>query len=622
MRTNPNKNDGSAINYSGRSMSMTECKQLCKEIVRSNSISEIRFCDCLLSEDLAKCVINAISFNSSIHVVDFKGNNFRSKTAEYLCKMMKQTTSIRELYLEWNALGLYDVGMSAIAEGLAANKSLQVLDLSNNQICHNGGRLLCLALKRNKTLRSLDMRWNNIGVAGGREFLSALQHNKTLINLQLAGNNIPSDTLKAIATSIQRNMDYNSMYQQHMSLTQSLKDELTNVRHEKTVEVSNLAVELEREKELHENYNHTTKHRLEDLNKSLSNLSKEKNDLLQENTDLEAELKAAQMKVNYLEESIADLSKCNSELRKSHEETLKELEESSCKERKQWNTEQTDKHNEINNLQKEVKVLQEKIDGQAMEISTLKNNVRLKEAEIVAIEQKHVREKELNQRENAEQVSILTDRNSRCIKEKSETEEELSRLKTTLTNEKLKWEEQLVSVRTQLKQEENSKSDRYEERIAQIMHAKDELHATLGKMQTHETDIQSKLVAYQKDVDSLKQTISQNQDASVQREQEHRKEVNKLLLDIDAQKRKGEDLCAKLDTAEKTIKDLHTDVEQQRNMRINDLATKEKEINSLRESVRMKEDEIRRNHQDELNRTAMLESAFQSYILSARASKH
>ena len=76
---------------------------------------------------------------------------------------------------------------SAIAEGLAVNKSVQVLDLSNNQMCHGGARLLCLALKRNKTLKSLDMRWNNIGVAGGREFLAALQHNKTLVALQLAG---------------------------------------------------------------------------------------------------------------------------------------------------------------------------------------------------------------------------------------------------------------------------------------------------------------------------------------------------------------------------------------------------------------------------------------------------
>ena len=89
--------------------------------------------------------------------------------------------------MEWNALGLHDVSMSAIAEGISVNSSVEVLDLSNNQICQGGARLLCLALKRNKTLKSLDMRWNNIGVVGGREFLSALQHNKTLVALQLAG---------------------------------------------------------------------------------------------------------------------------------------------------------------------------------------------------------------------------------------------------------------------------------------------------------------------------------------------------------------------------------------------------------------------------------------------------
>merc|ERR1719447_2476409 len=207
----------SAINYSGRSMSMTECKQLCKEIIRNDQVEEIRFCDCLLSEEIAKCILHALTFNASIRIADFKGNNFRTKSAEHICKLLKQTTSLKELYLEWNALGLHDIGMSAVAEGLAVNKCVEVLDLSNNQICQNGARLLCLALKRNKTLKTLDMRWNNVGVAGGREFLSALQHNKTLVGLQLAGNNIPSDTLKAISTSIQRNLDYHSMYQQHVS---------------------------------------------------------------------------------------------------------------------------------------------------------------------------------------------------------------------------------------------------------------------------------------------------------------------------------------------------------------------------------------------------------------------
>lgn len=51
------------------------------------------------------------------------------------------------------------------------------------------------------------------------------------------GNNIPSDTLKAIATAIQRNIDHHSMYQQHVGMMRSLKDELHHIEHEKQLEV-------------------------------------------------------------------------------------------------------------------------------------------------------------------------------------------------------------------------------------------------------------------------------------------------------------------------------------------------------------------------------------------------
>jgi len=82
---------------------------------------------------------------------------------------------------------MWDSGIAAIAEGLALNQTLRVLDLSNNQISHEGGTEIAGALKRNKQLRVLDMRWNNIGVAGGRAFLNSLSHNKYVVSLELAG---------------------------------------------------------------------------------------------------------------------------------------------------------------------------------------------------------------------------------------------------------------------------------------------------------------------------------------------------------------------------------------------------------------------------------------------------
>lgn len=65
--------------------------------------------------------------------------------------------TIGSLCLEWNAVGLIESAFSVFCEGLSGNSSLQVLDLRNNQISHQGAGELANALKRNSTLKCLGM---------------------------------------------------------------------------------------------------------------------------------------------------------------------------------------------------------------------------------------------------------------------------------------------------------------------------------------------------------------------------------------------------------------------------------------------------------------------------------
>ena len=95
-------------------------------------------------------------------------------------------------------MGMIDASFGAFCEGLGSNKRLQVIDLRNNQISHNGASDVATALRRNNVLRVLDLRWNNVGLIGGRSLLSALDTNKLIVKLELAGNNTPNDVLKAI----------------------------------------------------------------------------------------------------------------------------------------------------------------------------------------------------------------------------------------------------------------------------------------------------------------------------------------------------------------------------------------------------------------------------------------
>lgn len=59
------------------------------------------------------------------------------------------------LVLEWNSLGVWEEGFSLFCQGLSANRSLQRLDLRNNQINHEGAGELAAALKGNSSLQEL-----------------------------------------------------------------------------------------------------------------------------------------------------------------------------------------------------------------------------------------------------------------------------------------------------------------------------------------------------------------------------------------------------------------------------------------------------------------------------------
>jgi len=610
------------LNFSGSSMTISECKQLCKNIVNSDCLDSIRFSDCLLPEEIAKSIINALAYCKSIKVADFKGNNFRANGAEQLCKLLKQTTTLSELYLEWNALGLYDTSMGAIAEGVAVNKSVEILDLSNNQICHTGGKLLSVALKRNKTLKSLDLRWNNIGVAGGRELLSALQHNKTLLNLQLAGNNIPSDTLKAISTAIQRNVDQHTLYQQHVSMLQSLKDEIDHIENEKRLEVTTLANELEKEKELHESFTLTTHCKLEELKSTLDHVSNEKELLTKVSTQRENELKTASEKIINLEENLSDLTKVNAELRSTHIVEVKTLEDAMSAERKKWDIERAAKDSLISTLRKEKETKHNQIEKHQIEINNLQNLLKLKEENQIADEQKYQREKERYKREYEEQGKALTDKIMKHLHDKEQLEEEITKLKTSIMNNKLMFDEELGNQRSRWKQEDAFKSKQYEERIDILVASKDELQSKISKLMIQETETHAKLVSHQKDIENYKQVIVQNQESANHRDQEHRNEINKLRNEIDQEKRECRNLRGNVDDAEKKYADVQCEMTHMRTVKDSEIAIKENEILSLKEVVKNKEDEIKRIRQEELNRSNMLESALQTYILSARSTKH
>ncbi|XP_025050439.1 leucine-rich repeat-containing protein 45 [Alligator sinensis] len=169
--------------------------------------------------------------------------------AEALGKLLQQNKSIQSLVLEWNSLGVWEEGFSLFCQGLSANRSLQRLDLRNNQINHEGAGELAAALKGNSSLQELDLRWNNVGLLGGRALLNCLHSNRTLRRLELAGNNVPSDILKAVEQAMDHNQDRQSILAENQSRTHVLSKEVLSLKEEKAKQFLNLMDTIDRQRE-------------------------------------------------------------------------------------------------------------------------------------------------------------------------------------------------------------------------------------------------------------------------------------------------------------------------------------------------------------------------------------
>ncbi|RHY22968.1 hypothetical protein DYB32_009341, partial [Aphanomyces invadans] len=96
-------------------------------------------------------------------------------------------------------------GGEALAEMLATNGHLTVLNLSWNFLRLNSAVELGRALAQNNTLKALNLSYNAFGNDGAQAIGCALQHNMCLESLDMSNNNIPSQAAFVMAESLHHN---------------------------------------------------------------------------------------------------------------------------------------------------------------------------------------------------------------------------------------------------------------------------------------------------------------------------------------------------------------------------------------------------------------------------------
>uniref|UniRef100_A0A8C8CK24 Leucine rich repeat containing 45 n=1 Tax=Oncorhynchus tshawytscha TaxID=74940 RepID=A0A8C8CK24_ONCTS len=619
---------GSRLDLRGHSLSVDTCAVLGRVLHKDTLFTELALSDCMLTEEGAKLLLNGLCANTTVKVLDLKGNNLRSTGAEALGKLLVRNKTLCRLVLEWNALGMWEEAFSVFCEGLATNACLTQLDLRNNQINHQGASELCLALKRNSTLQELDVRWNNIGLLGGRSFLEALQQNRTLTHLEMAGNNIPSDTLKALEQAMDHNSDRQSTVRESRSRTQVLSKEIQILKEEKGRQVwSCWEIDFS---------SMTTSIHVGQLQEALNERKSVVNSLTAKFQMTEAALAMSEQKNHNLGELLTRVKTEKDEQReRQSRERKKEQEDSALREGKllreinSMSETNVQLKNKLEKMESRCKSQQDQIFELKQELtnSTAELKLRLAQAEErLEMEKKrskqsledmnNLRQKEVDHvnRHLEESQRALQDRILKLEGQRIQLEEELSRAKAACVTERAQAEEEQGKVRVQVRLEEQQRVSGLEEKLRGLRQSRDESQSHCSQQKQTIAELQARSGQQSIETDGLRRRIEELQQELSGKDQEKVAEVSRVRVELQeqmghlqAERTAQGGLKEKIAALEREMKVLASNHREA-------TLDKESEISSLFEKLRLREAEIQRMREDEAQRASFLQNAILTYV--------
>ena len=127
----------------------------------------------------ARCIILAkiIAYNETLKTLHLSRKQIGDKEGQDIARLLLNNKTLRKLELEGNCLGLQTARILAVA--LRKNKTLRYLDLESNNLTHDseenlGVEEMIQALATNTTLLSLNLGNNKLDENIGRMFVDCL----------------------------------------------------------------------------------------------------------------------------------------------------------------------------------------------------------------------------------------------------------------------------------------------------------------------------------------------------------------------------------------------------------------------------------------------------------------
>ncbi|XP_020773844.1 leucine-rich repeat-containing protein 45 [Boleophthalmus pectinirostris] len=630
---------GPRLDLSAHSLSADTCSVLSRTLHKNHSVTELLLSDCMLSEEGAIALLTGLIGNTSLKVLDLKGNNLRAAGAEVLGRMLAQNNSLNRLVLEWNALGLWDEAFSLFCEGLASNSSLKELDLRNNQINPQGASELSQALRRNNSLEMLDLRWNNIGLLGGRSLLEALQKNKCLVQLEMAGNNIPSDMVRALEQSTAHNSEQQNALRENRSRTQVLSKEIQILKEEKGRQFLSLMETIDRQRDEMGRSNRCTSVQMAQLQEALNERTSAVSSLTARLQMAEAALALSEQKNTNMATLLTQTKTEKEKLWEQHNrEKKKEIEDNALKESKLLKEIQSLTNNNVQ-LRNKVEEMECRCKSQQQNIFELKQQltnstaelkIRLAQAEDRLDKEKlyskqalenqnslHHKEVENVNRHLEESERALQERIFKLETQRIQLEEEVSQAKALCASERAQAQEELSCVRAQLRLEEREQVSSLKEKLSSLRCSLQEAQLHASQQKDFISELQARSSQHSLEVDTLRRRIDELQQELSGKEQEKVVEVNKVRVELQEQIGRLETERAAQTGLKERIGVLEREMKVQSSNHREALRDKDSEITTLLEKVRLRDVQIQRITEAEAQRASYLQSAILTYVQSS-----
>ncbi|XP_072167747.1 leucine-rich repeat-containing protein 45-like [Diadema setosum] len=630
----------STLDLSTISLTAQTCSVLGSALATNHSFQEVRLADCMIGDEGAKPLLHGLCSNASVRALDLKGNNLRSGSSDSVGKLLRQNHTIRRLCLEWNSLGLDGARFGVVAEGLSANNSLEVFDLRNNQVSHDGADHLATAISRNSSIKTIDLRWNNVGIVGGRALLAGLKHNHSITSIELAGNNIPQDIIKAIGLLEERNKERTSLAASHQTRQDILSREIRQLKNEKTQQARDLLQKIDQQNDQMGRTKRDSSKKLRMLEEALAERKSAFNAIAAKLSKTEAELSLAERKSHDLSTVLEDTRQEMSTMMTSQQREMQAAREervaaetklitelSSAKERgreqeskmEEMERRVQQQQDQIYELKEELMTSQAEVKMQGTRTEELLQVERIKHRdEISEIDRRHRSELQHLRQGYEESERAYRDRIERLEDHRRGIEEELSRLKAQQLTERLGLEEQILATKKQVKEEEQQRSKFLEDKLRVLQNAKDDVqqHANnqsqlVGELQARNNNLSLEVESLKRRMQELTQELAgkNNEKLSAVHQAEllHQKELQRMetkLAGFQELREHCEELEIKL-----------ADVMRRSKM---ELSSKQGELDAAQEQLRSRELDMARLQEEETQRASALQSAISSYLHAPR----